>query len=58
MIFGNYGFMQQRVNSFLAILLVAVLAFVTILYYFTHKAQVFADNVHANQQSYIEELYR
>lgn len=38
-------FLVQKVSSPLCILLTALMAFWTVLYYFTHKAQAIGDNL-------------
>lgn len=40
----NYEFWRQKISSPLAILLVALMAFWTVLYYFTNRANAIADS--------------
>lgn len=48
------NFFVQKVNSPLCIILVGLMAFWTVLYYFTHKAQAIADNLAVDEAAVYE----
>ena len=49
-------FFRQDINPNLAIGLLAVMTFWTVLFYFTHKSQVLVDSDEPNRTAYIDEL--